>query len=162
MAGDTIATLGLDPGASRHLHIEIHSFGTTFNVAGRFYNEGQYHIHSSGILPIGGTGGNDVGLYLYDLVQFLPSPPGLNGTLSTLVATTMLTFSPSGNIIGDAAILNFSTGCSLAYVIYHPHNSPNGKMISEVGGYRGFAEYFNIPSGEPTLVSPQVITTPPP
>lgn len=143
IGGETIGILGLNN--ERHLHLEIHSYGST--TTGFYGNQ----IHSSGILPVGGNGTADVAPYIYDIMQFLPNPAGLTGNLSSLVATANLTSTPGG----DSATLSFTSGCNLTYLTYLT-NPGTGMSLKETAGFRGTHEFTNA-----ALVSPLTVTTPP-
>jgi len=71
LAGETLGLLGWNN--TRHLHLEIHNYGT---FLASYY--GGNIKYSSGILPVGGTYQKDAAPFVYEPVQFLPIPGGLN------------------------------------------------------------------------------------
>jgi murein DD-endopeptidase MepM/ murein hydrolase activator NlpD len=141
-AGDMLGTLGKV--GQRHLHLEIHSYGSSTNG---FYVGNP--IRASGILPTGGNASIDVAPYVYDAVQLLPHLPQISGApLATQVATENLSL--VGGINKTLLSLPTYNSCQLTYetVILN--------ILSTLDGYRTFHEFAASNS-----MSIKIMTTPP-
>jgi len=103
LAGETLGLLGWNN--TRHLHLEVHHHGGSLTP----YYGGNIK-HPSGILPVGGTYQADAAPFIYEPIQFLPSPAGFT--------------------IQPGQTLSFSTGTTV-YL-------SNLTGLSAIDGYRGF------------------------
>ncbi len=103
LAGETLGLLGWNN--TRHLHLEVHHHGGSLTP----YYGGNIK-YPSGILPVGGTYQADAAPFIYEPIQFLPSPAGFT--------------------IQPGQTLSFSTGTT----VY----SSDLTGLSTVDGYRGF------------------------
>lgn len=103
LTGETIGFLGWNN--TRHLHLEVHHHGASLAA----YYGGNIK-YPSGILPLGGTYQTDAAPFVYEPIQFLPSPAGFN--------------------VQPGQALTFSTGTA----VY----SSDLTGLSTIDGYRGF------------------------
>lgn len=141
----------------RHLHIEVHSFGSTIATGIGTANAAQ--VGSFGILPVNKTAEQFVAPFLYDVMQMLPDPIGYlssanaNLALRSRLATSQLSLV---NVEGQQALnLVGISQCNFLYRTVHPTSST---VVDEASGYRGFVAY---PDFARTLPSPLTQTQQP-
>lgn len=131
--GTIIGTVGIFN--ERHLHLEIHSYGTT---VGSIPNSDA--IGETGILPVNHFAAQIVAPYLYDVMQLLPDPSEYSGTISiqTLVSTNNLTMvSTEGR-----TNLPLDNTCDELYRTMHP--ALHAVIDESANGYRGFVVYGDL------------------
>ncbi|MBI5666793.1 MAG: M23 family metallopeptidase [Chloroflexi bacterium] len=157
--GQQIGTLG--KAGDRHLHIEVHSYGAT--VSAGIGSDNAANVAPNGIMKVGISANALVPPHVYDILQFLPNPPGYdpalnNGlTLRDLVSTSNPGFTREGDL--ETIQINFGSSCILTYKTIHPDASDIVEEI-EVAGYkyRGFLTDLEVVT---TLVSPLIQTQQP-
>lgn len=131
----------------RHLHIEVHSYGSTIGYG----IIDPSLVGPTGILRVGVPAIDIVPPFIYDLSQLLPNPVGYlpqdNGNLNfrDRVATNLLTsFGSSG---GATIEIQINSTCSLRYRTLFPSQDT---VLDEVDGYRAFVQYEDITRSIPS------------
>ncbi len=146
--GETIGQLGLFN--TRHLHLEIHSYGEAIDVP-----EGS-NIHNTGILPLNVSASDIVAPYIYDVTQFLPNPPSYNPSDNNNLSFHELVNALS--ITGNEAqvTMQLQSTCGQTYRTLDPAQSSLLGTVNVSGYmYRGYRAY---PSCNENIVSPFEVT----